>query len=279
MTNDSRTLVKTRELRTKLPEYLARVKAGERLVVERHSEAVAALVPLADYWRLHHDRVRARFGKDSMNTQRIVVTNVSGGEGKTTTAREVAYALASRGYRVGLVDLDPQASLTKSLGLHDPQEDGTPPTALLEDAPALSVFARDGTMLPSPTSVYGVDVWPANASLGGADALLATDPSRLHNLRDALDALTGYDFLFLDTKPSLSHLLYASVAAADHLVVPVNGIKGMENLEELGKLLKLARPVSPRIGVRLFVPNRIRPTSTITRTSWRRCSSTRLSRQ
>ncbi|GBF08039.1 ParA family protein [Deinococcus aerius] len=193
-----------------------------------------------------------------MKTHRIVITNVSGGEGKTTLARELAYALAGRGFRVGLLDLDPQASLSKSLGLHDEEDSpGWQPQSTV-----VGVFQQDhAPPLPLPIPVRGVDVWPANDGLSQAEAILSADFARVANLREALDELTSretYDFLILDTKPQRTNFLAASVAAADHIVVPVSGIKGLENLDMLYKLVKMVRGHAPEIGVRLFVPNRIR---------------------
>ena len=250
--------VKAMQLRERLSQELDALTSGEAVVVERYNRPVAALISVADYWRLPaaprpHQEVL-------MPTQRLVIANASGGEGKSTLARELAYSLADLGYRVALLDLDPQASLTKSLGLHD---DPASP-AWQAGRTVLGVFtADDPAPLPDPLNVHGVDVWPANDHLTGADTALAGDLMRVGHLRSALSARLAqmpvpYDFVLLDTKPGRSNFLVASLAAADHLLVPVSGLKGLENLKVLLKVLESARLFSPHLGLRGFMPNRIR---------------------
>jgi len=240
---------------------LEQVKAGQRVVIERHAAPMAALVPMSDYWDLIMWRARRRRPKETfMPTQRLVIANASGGEGKSTVARELAYSLSLFGYKVALFDLDPQASLTKALGLHDDPAS----VAHSEDATVSRVFSRDEPpALPEPITVQGVDVWPANDALNSVDSVLNNDFARAANLREAIDARLAsmtepYDFVILDTKPQRTNFLTASVAAADHLIVPVSGIKGLENLDVLLKLVKVARGISPTLALRAFVPNRIR---------------------
>lgn len=189
---------------------------------------------------------------------RLAVSNISGGEGKTTLARELAFALSGRGYRVALFDLDPQASLTKGLGLHT---DADAP-AMRPEATVTAVFRGDRPgPLPAPIGVRGVDVWPANDSLGEAEGILMGDFSRVENLRLAVDDLLArspYDVVIFDCKPQRTNFLAASIAAADHLVLPVSGMKGVENTDQIAKLLRTVRPYSPGIGLRLIVPNRMK---------------------
>lgn len=253
--------LKTSALRADLFETLAQVEQGQRFLIERYQHPTAALIPMRDYWFLQMTRARAQRDKEPrMPTQRLVIANASGGEGKSTVARELAYSLALDGYRVALMDLDPQASLTKSLGLHD---DPASP-AHTEAATIGAVFSRDTPPpLPAPMHVEGVDIWPANDALNSVDSILNNDFARAANLRDALDAyLAGmerpYDFVLLDTKPQRTNFLTASVAAADHLLVPVSGVKGLENLDVLLKLVRVARTIAPDLSLRAFVPNRIR---------------------
>jgi chromosome partitioning protein len=195
-------------------------------------------------------------------TYRLVISNISGGEGKSTLAREFAFALHARGFRVALIDTDPQASLTKSLGFHD-----TPGGPGLDPAHSiLPVFeAAEAPRLGQPLSIYGVDLWVSNDHLYRADNEIAADLSKQGNLREALDALTGYDFILLDTKPGISPLLNAAVAAADHILVPVSGDKGLENLDKLSRLTRAARSFAPEIAVRLFIPNRHKAATVLSR--------------
>ena len=195
-------------------------------------------------------------------TYRLVISNISGGEGKSTLAREFAYALHTRGYRVALLDTDPQASLTKSLGLHDsPGGPGFDPQRSV-----LPVFeSGESPRLGPPLTVGGVDVWVSNDHLYRADNEIAADLSKQGNLREALDALSGYDFILLDTKPGITPLLNAAVAAADHILVPVSGDKGLENLDKLSRLTRAARSFAPQIAVRLFIPNRYKASTVLSR--------------
>ena len=187
----------------------------------------------------------------------LVVTNLSGGEGKTTIAREVGFALRQLGFRVALIDADPQATLTKSLGLHL----ASPETAE-EDLPAMQLgrtiffsLADHRTPLPEPLHVQGVDLWPANKSLARADGMLYASEETLGHLRAAVQAL-DYDFVLIDTTPVRTALLHAAVAAADGVIVPVSDAKGLENLVELMEVIQAARKFSYNLGIRLFVPNR-----------------------
>ncbi len=249
------TVLKSSKLRETLFDTLNSVRAGHVHLIEMYRQPVAALLSIEAYWEFKRLRAAARLAAERKTMWRIVITNVSGGEGKTTLTRELAFALAARGYRVALMDTDPQASLTKSLGLHD---DPTS-SALTAEQTVLPVFqVTEGAVLPPPIRLLGVDLWPANDELRKADLEITSDISRLGNLRDAVDGLQGYDFLLIDTKPGNTPLLVAALAAADHMVVPVSGIKGLENLDQLGRLAKAARGHAPGIGIRLFIPNRIR---------------------
>ncbi|GAA5501100.1 hypothetical protein Dxin01_00831 [Deinococcus xinjiangensis] len=246
------------QLRELLSRELVKLHSGEAVVVERYNTPIAALISIEDYWKLRTLGPTRPSKEEVMPTQRLVVANASGGEGKSTIARELAYSCAGLGLRVALFDLDPQASLTKSLGLHDDPES----VAWHKDRTVLGVFASDEPApLPDPIHVHGVDVWPANDHLTQADTEMAGDMMRIGHLRSALNdylAEHRYDVVILDTKPGRSNFLVASLAAADHLLVPVSGLKGLENLKVLLKVVENARLFAPHLQLRAFVPNRIR---------------------
>lgn len=191
-------------------------------------------------------------------TYRIAVSNISGGEGKTTIARELAFSLSVRGYKVALFDLDPQASLTKELGLHHSAD----APACQPDASVTQVFRSEtGTGLPTSTPVDGLDFWPSNEYLNEAESILMADFVKIENLRLAVDQLinqSAYDFVFFDCKPQRTGFLVASMAAADYIVMPISGLKGVENLDQMSKAMKAAKAYSPDLKISLFVPNRIR---------------------
>ncbi|WP_157463826.1 type II toxin-antitoxin system prevent-host-death family antitoxin [Deinococcus pimensis] len=258
--------VKSRDLRDALAGILRQVERGERVVIERFTSPVAALVPIEDYLtlrRLDAQRRHTAPPQENRMAHRIVVSNISGGEGKTSITRELALTLADQGYKVALIDSDPQASLTKTLGLHDPTED-TPAAALpgrLATHTIASVFDTDPdeAALPSPLHVHGVDIWVSNDALYQLDNKIAGDLTLIGNLREALNRVADrYDFILIDTKPGITPLLNAAMAAADHLLVPVSGDKGLENLDKLVKLVRSARMYAPGFQIRMLIPNRVR---------------------
>ena len=263
------TSVKTRDLRSSLAEVLGQVERGGRVIVEKYNDPVAAIIPMSDYLTLRRlCATRAHpSDKEPRMAHRIVTSNISGGEGKTSITRELALTLADQGYRVAIIDTDPQGSLTKNLGLHDPVE-GVARADLpgyRREHTILSVFDEDTEpRLGPPVQVLGVDVWVSNDALYEVDQRIGADLTKMGNLREAVDHIAPqYDFILVDTKPGITPLLNAAVAAADHLIVPISGDKGFENLDKIVKLVKGARPYAPGLGVRMFIPNRVRSSTNV----------------
>src|SRR5215213_2437286 len=151
-------------------------------------------------------------------TTTLAIANQKGGVAKTTTVASLGAALVELGHRVLLVDLDPQACLTFSLGI-DPED--------LE----LSIH-HVLTKGLDPTEVLietedGVDLLPATIELARAEADLLTRTGREHVIKSALEALDedlgdkGYDWVLLDCPPSLGVLTVAALTAADGVLVPL----------------------------------------------------------
>jgi len=252
------------ELRGQLKEVMQQVETGSRVLIKRYNGPAAALVPLADYLALGRlDAFSQHRPLQEGHMHRIVITNISGGEGKSTLAREAAFELHQRGFKVALIDTDPQASLTKSVGLHDDAASA----GFRPEHGILGVFeVENSPRLGRPLTVNGVDIWVSNDHLYRADTIIASDLSRQGNLREAVDQLEGqYDFVIIDTKPGITPLLNAAVAAADHILVPVSGEKGMENLDKLSRLTRAARGFAPSIRVSMFIPNRHRAQTVLSR--------------
>lgn len=185
--------------------------------------------------------------------QIISVYNQSGGAGKTTTVREVGYQLARRGRRVLLVDLDPQASLTRGLGLLD---DPASPAHLLTSTVFVSAVdpraPLPGALIPP--QVPELRVLPANAGLEALDGVLYADDRRLGHLGAALRGLSGYDTVLIDTPPALGGITRAALAASDALIVPVaSSLKGLENFDSVSEVVDGMRRFSPGLRVALFV--------------------------
>jgi chromosome partitioning protein len=143
----------------------------------------------------------------------IAVANQKGGVAKTTTVASLGSALAERGRKVLLVDLDPQSCLTFSLGL-DP------------DAVELSVhdvlLGRVGASMAIQPTEDGVDLLPATIELAGTEAQLLSRPGREYVLRSALEEVSAaYDVVLLDCSPSLGVLTLNALTAADELIIPL----------------------------------------------------------
>src|SRR6186997_652697 len=154
-------------------------------------------------------------------TRVLAVANQKGGVAKTTTVASLGAALAELGQRVLLVDLDPQACLTFSLGV-DPEDLETSVHHVLTQGvdPSEVIIATDD----------GVDLLPATIELARAEADLLTRTGREHVIKGALEQLAddledteegAYDWVLLDCPPSLGVLTVAALTAADGVLIPL----------------------------------------------------------
>ena len=164
----------------------------------------------------------------------VAFVNQKGGVGKTTSAVSLAAALARRGQRVLLVDLDPQANATSACGL-DPRGLRGSYEALLEEAPA------EGLVCSVPGESFSI--LPANPALAGAEVELVPLLARERRLANAVSPLRGsYDWIFIDCPPSLGLLTINALTAADSVIVPVQcEYMALEGLSRLVETLELVR--------------------------------------
>lgn len=149
-----------------------------------------------------------------MSTTRVIaVANQKGGVAKTTTVASLGSAFAELGQRVLLVDLDPQACLTFSLGIDPEDLDLSVHHVLTKGVPVTEVMA---------TTEDGVDLLPATIELARAEADLLTRTGREYVIRSVVEELDGeYDWILLDCPPSLGVLTVAALTAATGVVIPL----------------------------------------------------------
>ena len=185
-----------------------------------------------------------------MSAKVICVTNQKGGVGKTTTAVNLSYYLAKDGYKVLLVDFDPQGNATSGLGFdkNDAEALGITMTEVLLGTASIADCIR-------PTKYKNYELAPATPELANAEVEIANMNKRFVRLRVAINSVKdSYHYIIIDLPPSLSLLTINGMIAADYLLLPVQtefyALEGVAQLLETMKLVKKqANPNLSLLGV------------------------------
>lgn len=189
-------------------------------------------------------------------TRVIVTANHKGGVGKTTTVANLGAALAERGLRVLLIDLDPQGGLTASFGI-DPYT---------VNRSAYSLLVSDRYSLPRALQTLGENLAmvPASIDLASGEVQLARAERRAYRLRDALErSRVPFDFILIDTPPSIGVLTANGLCAAREVLIPVQctylAMRGVRAVIEV--IERMQRTLNPDLALLGIIATMFRPES------------------
>jgi chromosome partitioning protein len=174
----------------------------------------------------------------------ISVANQKGGVGKTTTCLALADALYKQGFKVCLIDMDPQGGLTTACGVVPDKLDVTTYDALLGKKEIKEIIIN----------IQGLDLLPANIDLAAAEIELMSELARENILKEKLEKIDTYDFVLIDTPPSLGLLTINALVASQGVIIPVEtkylGIRGVALLlRTIEKVKAKLRPDLEIIGI------------------------------
>jgi chromosome partitioning protein len=175
--------------------------------------------------------------KDNVMGKVLSISNHKGGVGKTTSAINIGAGLNKLGKKVLLIDLDPQANLSQSLGLTNQEK---------------TIYgALKGDYKLEPVMVLkGLDVIPSTLDLSGAEIELSSEPGREYILKELIeDIRSDYDYIIIDSPPSLGLLTINSFTAADEILIPLQA--QFLAMQGLAKLVEVVEKIKSRLNKKL----------------------------
>lgn len=174
---------------------------------------------------------------------RIAIANQKGGVGKTTTAINLATALAASGWKTLLIDIDPQGNASTGIGSEASERETSSYDVLVDQAPVAECVMS--------TRIPGLDLLPATVDLSGAEVELIHAEDRAYRLRNTLTPDLGYDVCIIDCPPSLGILTLNALTAADTLLVPLQceffALEGLSQL--LQTVERVQQGFNPELGI------------------------------
>jgi len=169
----------------------------------------------------------------------IAIANHKGGVGKTTSVVNIGARLANMGKKVLLIDLDPQASLSQSLGVTDPET---------------TIYSSiKGEHPLQPLTIYeNLDLIPSELDLIGAEVELSSEMGREYKLKELLeDIKNSYDYIFIDCPPSLGLLTVNALTASDEVYIPLQA--QFLAMRGLTKLIEVIDQIKKRLNKKLTI--------------------------
>ena len=195
---------------------------------------------------LPRPHARSKSSKGVTTARVIAFANQKGGVAKTTTTLNLAVALTEKGFRVLIVDLDPQGNLTMSQGMNPDEIERSMFDVLVHRIPIQDIIAH-----------VEVDIAVSSIDLAGAELALSSMIGRERALQKALLPVRGrYDYIMIDTPPSLGLLTINALTASDGVIVPVQceylSLRGLVQLENTLSMIR--ENLNPVVEIRGILP-------------------------
>jgi chromosome partitioning protein len=193
-----------------------------------------------------HEKVEEEAEADVKHAEVFAFANQKGGVAKTTTTLNLAVAFAESGYRVLCIDLDPQGNLTMSQGIDPDKVEKSLYDVLVNDMPISEIIQHKE-----------IDIAVSSIDLAGAEIAMSTKIGRERSLEKALKEVSGdYDFICIDTPPSLGLLTINALTAATKVIVPVQcEYLSMRGLVQLQNTLKMIQEnLNPDVKIEGILP-------------------------